>query len=89
MVSKTSTACGCEITYYGDGSAPPEIDYCDLHFTAPDLLAACQAMLRNHDACFEGHEDGEAVRARYYAAHPDQERIYDKARASIALAERG
>lgn len=34
MIQKTYTDCGCVITVYGDGSASPDVEYCDTHYAA-------------------------------------------------------
>jgi hypothetical protein len=36
--------CGCLIKVYSDDS-PPDIEYCNLHWTAPDFYKACLAAL--------------------------------------------
>lgn len=49
MSAPTLTDCGCVARVHPDGSGI-EIDYCDLHEAAPDLLAALQDMLATHTA---------------------------------------
>jgi hypothetical protein len=34
MIRKHTHDCGCVVTVYGDGSAPPDIEYCDDHESA-------------------------------------------------------
>jgi hypothetical protein len=48
MIQKTYTDCGCEITVYGDGSAPPDVEYCDMH--SPQL-APVNPLSRTHPLC--------------------------------------
>lgn len=50
---------------------------------APDLLAACEALLAEHNNSFK---DREHMRSQYYAAHPFREIAYNKARAAVAKA---
>lgn len=70
-IQKTETECGCTITSYGDGSAPPEVEHCDMHHAAPVLLAACQEAL---DFC-------EGVLARYHI-----QELYTRLELAIARA---
>jgi len=37
----TLVDCGCKAIVWEDGSGV-EIEYCDMHYAAPDLLAACE-----------------------------------------------
>lgn len=43
MSPATLVDCGCETRVHSDGSGV-EIDYCELHEAAPDLLAALRAV---------------------------------------------
>jgi hypothetical protein len=38
--------CGCIVKVYADGSRP-DIEFCDMHWAAPDLLKASQKVLRD------------------------------------------
>jgi len=49
---------------------------------SPALLAALQALIREHDAVFAGREDGGAQDS-YYNAHPGRAIAYRNARAAI------
>jgi hypothetical protein len=31
MITRHAHNCGCEVVVYGDGGAPPDIEYCDSH----------------------------------------------------------
>ena len=46
---RTLVDCGCETTVWGDHSGV-EIEYCDEHAAAPDLLAACESLIAQYDA---------------------------------------
>ena len=46
--SATLVDCGCEARVHRDGSGI-ELDYCALHDSAPDLLAALRDLLSAHE----------------------------------------
>jgi hypothetical protein len=31
MITRHAHNCGCEVVVYGDGSAPPDVEYCESH----------------------------------------------------------
>ena len=49
--------CGCKIIGNGTIPHPLEIEWCPKHAAAPDLLAACEAMLAAMDGSNYGYRD--------------------------------
>lgn len=73
----TLVDCGCTTRVYGDHSGV-EIEYCDEHAAAPDLLAACRLALE----CCQ-YANGERRRSW------DQAFVRERIEAAIAKAEGG
>ena len=76
-IEKTETDCGCTITVYGDGSASPEIGYCDLHDAAKDLRGCLAALRRDVIESERWHPDCLRLLATNQALAMVDGRVYD------------
>ena len=66
MSAPTLVDCGCEARVHADGSGI-EIDFCQLHSAAPELLAAAEA-IEDHIKRGALQPEGHALRRRLQAA---------------------
>lgn len=74
MTQKTELECGCEILVYGDGSASPEVVYCDGH-DAQRLRDAIDRIKQLESGIEDLKAALDEVQAGAKAAYRDAERL--------------